>query len=96
MIPEARIREIIAGACGTREALEPGLDLVERGWMDSLALITLLEELEDLGVEIQPTRVPGDAFRTVEGIVALCRAAEGDAGPSLSQTYPAKLDLEHT
>ena len=58
--------------------------------------VRAVKRLLDLGVEIQPTRVPGDAFRTVEGIVALCRTAEGDAGPSLSQTCPTKSDLEHT
>ena len=42
-------------------------------------MIDLLEGLEDLGIQIQPTRVPRDSFRTVEGILALCRQAEGEA-----------------
>ena len=58
---EEEIKELIAAACGTREAL------------DSLGLIELLEGLEDLGIEIQSTQTPRDAFRTVEGILALCR-----------------------
>ena len=74
---ETQVRELIAAACGTREALEPGTDLLERGMLDSLGLITLLEDLEDLGIEIQPTQVPREAFRTVDGILALCREAAG-------------------
>ena len=49
------------------------MDLLERELLDSLGLIELLEGLEDLGIEIQPTQTPRDAFRTVEGILALCR-----------------------
>ena len=74
---EPQVRELIAAACGTRESLEPGTDLLERGMLDSLGLITLLEDLEDLGIEIQPTQVPREAFRTVDGILALCREAAG-------------------
>lgn len=74
---ETQVQELIAAACGTREALEPGTDLLERGLLDSLGLITLLEDLEDLGIEIQPTQVPREAFRTVDGILALCREAAG-------------------
>ena len=74
---ETQVRELIAAACGTREALEPGTDLLERGLLDSLGLITLLEDLEDRGIEIQPPQVPREAFRTVDGILALCREAAG-------------------
>ena len=70
---EEEIKELIAADCGTRAALEPGVDLLERELLDSLGLIELLEGLEDLGIEIQPTQTPRDAFRTVEGILALCR-----------------------
>ena len=49
---ETQVRELIAAACGTREALEPGTDLLERGLLDSLGLITLLEDLEELGVDL--------------------------------------------
>ena len=61
---EEEIKELIAAACGTREALEPGVDLLERELLDSLGLIELLEGLEDLGIEIQSTQTPRDAFRT--------------------------------
>ena len=75
---EEQIRDLIARACGTEASLAPGVDLLERGFLDSLALIELLEGLEDLGIELQPTQVPKSRLRTVEGILALCReAAQG-------------------
>lgn len=79
MMGDDVIRELLVQVCGTRDALRPGADLLEEGILDSLAMIDLLEGLEDLGIQIQPTRVPRDSFRTVEGILALCRQAEGDA-----------------
>ncbi|OUN22793.1 hypothetical protein B5G34_05160 [Flavonifractor sp. An82] len=76
MMGDDVIRDLLVQVCGTREALRPGADLLEEGILDSLAMIDLLEGLEDLGIQIQPTRVPRDAFRTVEGILTLCRQAE--------------------
>lgn len=67
---------IVADACGSAGALRPGLDLLESGMLDSLALIELLDALADLGYEISPTQVDRNAFRTVEGIVALCLNAQ--------------------
>lgn len=70
---EQQIRQLIAQACGTQEVLAPGVDLLEEGFLDSLALIELLEGLEDMGIVLQPTQIPKDRLRTVEGILALCR-----------------------
>ena len=72
---EERVKALVVEACGTEAALEPGTDLLEEELLDSLGLITLLEDLEDLVIEIQPTQAPRDAFRTVESILALCREA---------------------
>ena len=75
---EERIRRLIAQACGTERALEPGINLIETGLLDSLALIELLEGLEDMGILLQPTQIPRASLGTVEGILALCR----DAAPA--------------
>jgi len=75
---EERVLALLAECCGTREAAQPGTDLLERDLLDSLAFIDLLEGLEDMGIELQPTRLPRDAFRTPESILALCRAAAGE------------------
>ena len=68
--------ELLAQVCPSEQALRPGTDLLESGALDSLALIQLLEGLEDMGYEISPTQVDRNAFRTPEGITALCLALE--------------------
>ena len=52
------------------------MDLLEQGFLDSLALIELLEGLEDMGICIQPTQIPKERLRTVEGILSLCREVQ--------------------
>ncbi|HIR85394.1 MAG TPA: hypothetical protein IAA56_08630 [Candidatus Galloscillospira excrementavium] len=87
---EERVRELIADSCGTREALEPGVDLLAGELLDSLGLIQLLEGLEDLGIELQSTQVPRSAFRTVESILALCREAVDTEGtPEMRNSHEA-------
>ena len=67
----------MAEACGSAAAARPGTDLFETGLLDSLAFITLLEGLEDLGITLQPTQIDRACFRTPEGILALARGAAG-------------------
>lgn len=52
---------------------DPDFDLVESGLMDSLGFIQLLELLEDMGVEIAPTRVDRSRLRTPGGIAGLVK-----------------------
>lgn len=73
---EEQIRQLVVQACGTREVLTPGVDLLEQGFLDSLALIELLEGLEDMGICIQPTQISKERLRTVEGILSLCREVQ--------------------
>ena len=70
----AAVRDLLVTACGSSEALVDGVDLIESGLLDSLALITLLDGLEDLGIFISPTQVDRNAFRTLDGILALCQS----------------------
>lgn len=72
---EESIRGLLVQACGTEAVLRPGVDLLEEGLLDSLAMIELLEGLEDLGIMIHPTQVPRECFRTVEDILALVAKA---------------------
>lgn len=69
---EETVRNIILKVCGSA-ALAPGVDLIESGILDSLALIELLSELEDIGIEIQPTQVDKNEFRTIDGIIRLAK-----------------------
>ena len=73
---EQAVKKLLVEACSSRRVLEPGIDLLESGLLDSLGLITLLDGLEDMGIEIQPTQVDRSCFRSVEGILQLCRSAK--------------------
>ena len=77
---EEKMRRLLADACGSEAALREGTDLLETGLLDSLALITLLDGLEDMGVEIQPTQVEREAFRTAAGIFELGKTFARRAG----------------
>ena len=74
---EDSVRTLLVQACGTQRVLQPGADLLEEELLDSLAFIELLEGLEDLGIILQPTRIPKDRFRTVDSILALVREYAG-------------------
>lgn len=74
---EDSVRTLLARACGTQRALLPSTDLLAEELLDSLAFIELLEGLEDLGIILQPTRIPKDRFRTVDSILALVREYAG-------------------
>ena len=74
---EDSVRALLVQACGTQRVLQPGADLLEEELLDSLAFIELLEGLEDLGITLQPTRIPKDRVRTVDSILALVREYAG-------------------
>ena len=48
---EQAVKKLLVEACSSRRVLEPGIDLLESGLLDSLGLITLLDGLEDMGIE---------------------------------------------
>jgi len=51
------------------EVLEPALDLVEAGLIDSLALVTLIAEVEqEFEIELPLDDFDFDRFRSIEGI----------------------------
>ena len=64
---EQAVKKLLVEACSSRRVLEPGIDLLESGLLDSLGLITLLDGLEDMGIEIQPTQVIAAAFAASKG-----------------------------
>ena len=68
------VSSLLVEACGSKDVLADNIDLLESGLLDSFALITLLDDLEELGIVIQPTRVDRNAFRSLDGILALCRS----------------------
>ena len=64
---EQAVKKLLVEACSSRRVLEPGIDLLESGLLDSLGLITLLDGLEDMGIEIQTPRWTAAAFAASKG-----------------------------
>lgn len=65
------IRNLLVRVCGTEQALDESIDLLESGILDSLAFIDLLTELDFEGISIQPTQVDRNRFRNVNTIIEL-------------------------
>ena len=70
---EQTVKNLLVEACGSEQALEDGVDLLESELLDSLGFISLLDGLEDIGISIQPTQVDRNEFQTLDGILNLCR-----------------------
>ena len=69
------VLEIIIKLTGYEELRNNiNIDLIEEDILDSLAFIQLISELEEkYDVEIQPTQVSADTWRSVDGIVEMVK-----------------------
>ena len=67
------IRNLLVRVCGTEDALDESIDLIDNGILDSLAFIELLTELDFEGISIQPTQVDRNRFRNVNSIIELVK-----------------------
>lgn len=56
------------------------IDLVESGLLDSYAFIELFSRLEDMGINIQPTRIDRNRLRSIEGIEEIIKEHGGFYG----------------
>ena len=72
------ILELIVRLTGNVELREnDNFDLIEDDILDSLAFIQLISELEDkFDIEIQPTQIDVDTWRSVDGIVRMVEGVE--------------------
>ena len=68
---EPEVRQLLREVCGDDSAGDEGVDLIESGLLDSLAVIELFTRLEERGIELQPTRIDRSKLRTAEGILSL-------------------------
>ena len=70
---ENKIIEILVEVCGDEKIKENrDIDLIENDILDSLAFIELISRLEEeFDIEIQPTQVNPNSWRTVKSIVEL-------------------------
>lgn len=65
------VPKLLYEICEDESVYKKDIDLIESGLLDSLAFIELFSRLEDLGIEIQPTRIDRSCLRTVKGIEQL-------------------------
>lgn len=65
------VKELLFEVCEDKRVYEEGIDLIEGGILDSLAVVEFLSYLEDEGIEIQLTQIDRNLLRTVEGIEEL-------------------------
>ena len=65
------IQKLLFEICEDKRVFEEGIDLIDSGLLDSLALIELFGELEDRGIFLQSTRIDRKKLRTVRGIESL-------------------------
>ena len=73
---EDKVINIIAEIC-ENETIKDNLDidLIENEILDSLAFITLISRLEEeFDIEIQPTQVKPDTWRSVNSIIELVKS----------------------
>ena len=69
---EDQILKLIQDIGNNGENIGPEQELLESGILDSLAFITLLEEIAvRLRIEIQPTQVPPEEWKTVRSIARM-------------------------
>ena len=78
------ILELIVRLTGNKELREnDNFDLIEDDILDSLAFIQLISELEDkFDIEIQPTQIDVDTWRSVDGIVRMVKGLERNSNDS--------------
>ena len=70
------VKKLLFEICEDKAVYDEGVDLIESGLLDSLAVIELFEALEDAGIELQPTRIDRNCLRSAEGIERLIREYE--------------------
>ena len=68
------VKKILFEICEDDAVYDENIDLIETGLLDSLAFIELFSRLEDLNINLQPTRIDRTQLKTVKGIEALIEA----------------------
>lgn len=62
------IKKLLYEICEDKRVYDEEVDLIDSGLLDSYAFIELFSRLEDLGIEIQPTRIDRSKLRSIKGI----------------------------
>ena len=62
------IKKLLYEICEDKRVYDEEVDLIDSGLLDSYAFIELFSRLEDIGIEIQPTRIDRSKLRSIKGI----------------------------
>lgn len=62
------VKKMLYSICESDEVFDDNIDLIESGLLDSYAVIELLSQLQDEGIEIQITQINRELLRSIEGI----------------------------
>lgn len=65
------IRDILFEICEDEAVYNDDAELIDSGVLDSLAFIELFSRLEDIGIEIHPTRIDRSRLKTPKNIEEL-------------------------
>ena len=67
------IKSILYEICDDERVFDDSTDLIESGLLDSYAFIELFYKLEELGIELQPTRTDRKKLSSVSGIETMIK-----------------------
>ena len=70
------VEELLYEICEDENVFKSDYDLIENEVLDSFAFIELFARLEELGIEIQPTRIDRNLLRTSKSIKELIKKHE--------------------
>ena len=62
------VQKMLYNICESEEVFDDNIDLIDSGLLDSYAVIELLSQLQDEGIEIQITQINRELLRSIEGI----------------------------
>ena len=61
-----KILEILNNVCDVDEVILQDTELIDSGILDSLAKINFFNELEDIGIQVHPTMIESEDFKTAK------------------------------
>ena len=65
------VLKILNSICDSSEPIFVDTELLDSGMLDSLAMIEFFNELEDIGIEIQPTKINREQLHNAKLITDL-------------------------
>ena len=69
-------KKLLMEICEDERVLNDDQELIESGILDSYAYIMLFTKLDELGLEIQPTRLDKNLLKTPRGVQKLINSAQ--------------------